>query len=75
MPHRDPSKVLLSVRIDAEVARKVRDYVRCGAGAPDFLRLGTWVQAAIEAHLAAAEAKQKSATRLPRTSPASNSHL
>jgi hypothetical protein len=53
MTKRQPAKALLSIRIDSEVARRARELVRNEAGAPRFLRLGSWVQAAIEAHLIA----------------------
>jgi len=56
MPRRD-HKVLISARIDADVARRVRDLVRRRAGEPDYMRLGSFIQEAIELHLAATEAR------------------
>lgn len=57
MPKRPPDRVLLSVRIDTEVARRARELCRNQAGSPLFLRLGTFVQQAIVNQIAATEAQ------------------
>jgi hypothetical protein len=61
----------LSVRIDAEVARRVRELCRDQAGAPLYLTLGGFVEAAVIAHLDATEAKLSSVAHA-RRHPSSN---
>ncbi len=73
MPNRNPGRVLLSVRIDATVARRLRQLVKNEAGSPHFLKLGTSVESAIESYLEAMESKL--ARKHDPRSPVSNNRL
>lgn len=74
-PGRNPGRVLLSVRIDSEVAHQARELCRNQAGSPLFLRLGTFVEAALQAHIAATKAKLEAGERPARRPPTSNNRL
>ena len=56
-PRRSNSRVTLSVRIDKALLERMRAFVRDNAGKPLYLSTGGFLEAALEAHLAATARK------------------
>lgn len=62
---RRTSRVTLSVRVRADIAARVREFVRDNAGKPLYLTLAAFVEAAAEAHLAALSRELEPPSRRP----------
>lgn len=60
---RRSSRVTLSVRVRADVAERVREFVRDNAGKPLYLTLATFIEGAVEAHLTALGRELEQPTR------------
>lgn len=62
-PRRTNARITLSVRVDKSLVDRVRECVRENAGKPLYLRMGSFVSDALEAHLAATERKLEAPER------------
>lgn len=61
------SRVTLSVRVRADVADRAREFVRDNAGKPLYLTLASFVEGAVDAHIAALSREIEQPGRRPHT--------
>ena len=52
-------RLTMSIRVDADLARRVKEFVRHEAGHPLFLSLATFAEGAFAAHLSDLEARRR----------------
>jgi hypothetical protein len=67
------SRTTLSVRIRADVAQQVRQFVRDNAGKPLYLSMAIFIEAAVEAHMETLTRGLEGKDRGRRQLPISNS--
>ena len=72
--HRSP-RTTLSVRIDTDVAKRARQFVKDYAGKPLYLKMATFIEQAIEAQIEASTRALEGKERGKRLPSVGNSRL